>query len=160
MNTELFDQIIEFLKNKHMDYDLAFHNPVYTSEQASKVSGHIDEEGTKSLALSSEKQLIVVTVSGNEHINFKGIKKFLGVKKLRMCQEETLKTNLNTEIGGLAPFGYGSDVILLVSNRLFTQIKVYFNAGRNDATIAVSGETFKNIMTICNAKILDTSFNT
>lgn len=155
MKTELFDKIIEFLKKKNIDYELTIHEPVYTSDQASEISGHVNEEGTKSLALSSEKYFIVVTVSGNERVNFRAIKKFLGVKKLGMCQEESLKTNLKTEIGGLAPFGYGSDIIILVSISLFNQNKVYFNPGRNDATIAVRGEIFKDIMTACGAKIIN-----
>ena len=51
-------------------------------------------------------------------------------------------SDLGTELGGVAPFRYKSDVRLLVSSSLFKQQYVYINAGRNDIIIRLNGSNF------------------
>ncbi len=155
MNTVLYKKIIEYLNSKKIDYSLTEHEPVYTSDQAAHISQHPPEEGAKSLALNAGERIGVVTVSGAERINFKGIQNALKTKKINMCNEEVIKKKLNTEIGGLAPFGYDKDVIIIVSKKLLTQKKVHINPGRNDATLMISGNDFNKIMADQKARIID-----
>lgn len=146
MKTALFQKIMSYLNQKDIEFKLFEHEPVFTSTIASNILGHKENEGTKSLALETEKGLIVITIAGDERVDFKRIKKLLDIKKIKMCNVETIEKNLSTEVGGLAPFGYEHHIQLLVSQLLFKQHNIYFNPGRNDATILISGESFKSVM--------------
>ena len=156
MNTPLYTSIKRILDKESIEYEEAQHEPVYTSDMAGDVSGHANEEGTKSLVLElGTGGLAVVTVTGGDRVDFKLIKKVLREKKITMCQSGVLSGQLGTEIGGVAPFGYGANVKLVVSPKLFRQKNVYFNAGRNDVTIKVSGQDFQKAMALCGAIVLE-----
>jgi Ala-tRNA(Pro) deacylase len=154
MKTELFQTIIEYLNQNNIKFELFKHEPVYTSATASTVLGHTEKEGTKSLALKTEKGLVVVTVSGIERVDFKVLKQLLDVKKIEMCDTDIINKDLGTEVGGLAPFGYQNQIQIVVSHTLFNQNSVYFNPGRNDATIRVGGKVFKTITLDHGAKVI------
>lgn len=154
MATGLFNRIIEYMDKNSIKYELSEHKSVYTSSEASKVSGHTENEGTKSLALDTEKGVVVVTVSGNERVDFNSIKRLFNLKKIEMCDAKKIADTLHTEIGGIAPFGYDKNIKIVVSNKLFENSKVYFNPGKNNATICVDGETFKKIMIKQGAQVI------
>ena len=69
-------------------------------------------------------------------------------------QWKKIKERLHTEIGGLAPFGYDSKVIIIVSKKLLAQKKVYINPGRNDVTLMISGNNFNKIMIDQKAEVI------
>ena len=157
--TQLYDNIISKLKKYKCEYEEFDHEPVFTSAAATNVMEHPEKQGTKSLAIEPKKgsklAIIVVTVSGHERINFKTVTQVTGIKKLSMCSEETIARILGTEIGGLAPFGYATEgICLLVSKNLFEQEKVYFNPGKNNVTICLSGTDFQKVMRAEGAKLL------
>jgi prolyl-tRNA editing enzyme YbaK/EbsC (Cys-tRNA(Pro) deacylase) len=150
---KLYDNIVTRLQQKNIDFKLIEHEPVFTSEIASQVVNHPESEGTKSLALKTNKGIVIATVAGNERLDFKTIKQLLQVKKISMCDSESLQQELGTEIGGLAPFGYDSEVKLLVSSTLFNQENIYINPGRNDVTLKLIGQDFASVMLGNNAII-------
>lgn len=154
MSTRLAHRIMDYLTDRKFRFKLYEHEPVYTSSTASDVLQHPEFEGTKSLVLKTERGIAVVTVSGIERVNFKQIKRFLGVRSMAMADVDLVRKELETEIGGIAPFGYGDDITLIVSETLFDQRSVYFNPGRNDATVQVNGKDFEIIMLDQGAKII------
>lgn len=150
---KLYQNILAYLTQKGIYFELFQHEPVFTSEKASEVVNHAEAEGTKSLALKTNEGFAIATVSGKERLDFKRIKQLLGVKTLKMCDAESLEKELGTEIGGLAPFGYDSGIKLMVSRTLFSQKNIYINPGRNDVTIRLKGEDFASVMLENNAII-------
>lgn len=145
MATELFETIRRYLENSEYDFDIVEHDPVYTSEEARETLGHEPMEGTKSLVLDSESRLVVVTVPEPQDVDFDQISELTNTSGLEMCDPDVVEEELATEIGGIAPFGYGDDVITVVSSRLFGESTVYFNPGRNDVTAKVTGDVFERI---------------
>lgn len=143
---KLYQNIIAYMTQKGIEFELFQHEPVFTSEKASEILNHAETEGTKSLALKTNEGFVIATVSGNERINFQKIKQLLGVKSIKMCDAKYLKKELGTEIGGLAPFGYDSGIKLMVSSTLFAQENIYINPGRNDVTIRIKGQDFGRVM--------------
>ena len=154
MTTELFRRIITYLAERGFHYEVFEHAPVFTADVASQISDHSREEGTKSLALRGQRTIVVVTVAGNERVDFRQVATLLGEKKLSMANSELLSARLGSEVGGLAPFGYDSAVRLAVSESLFKASSVYFNPGRNDMTVRVSGSVFCEIMQAHNAVVI------
>lgn len=156
MTKSLYENVLAEMRGCGVQFEETRHEPVFTSEAASHISGHPEEQGTKSLVLqTSDKKLVVVTVCGDERIDFNGIKKLLGVKKVKMCDDQLLPDQLGTELGGVSPFGYSTStgISLVVSPRLFLQEFVYFNGGQNDVTFRVTGSGFKKLMESCNSII-------
>jgi prolyl-tRNA editing enzyme YbaK/EbsC (Cys-tRNA(Pro) deacylase) len=63
-----------------------------------------------------------------------------------MCSPELLAEKLGAQLGGVAPFGYGADVRLIVSERLLGQERIFINPGRNDVTFEIAGRAFTRVM--------------
>ncbi|MEO1527073.1 MAG: YbaK/EbsC family protein [Planctomycetota bacterium] len=142
----LYDSVKRLLETESVDVQYLQHTSVFTSSSASEVCGHTPEEGTKSLIVEADGSLVVVTVSTDARIDFSALKKLLGTKKIRMAKGENLFSQLGTEPGGIAPFGYGSEIKICVSQKLFVQSKLYFNPGRNDVTAVISGGDFERVI--------------
>lgn len=155
-STLLFDSVIAMLSSTGEIFELIEHQPVFTSETASKLCDHPPEQGTKSLALFKKDRYVVATIAGDERFDFPLIAKLVGEKKLSMATEKSLVESLGTEVGGLAPFGYGPCVTLVVSERLFDGPVVYFNPGRNDRTIRMASSAFRRMMNAAGAIFLNT----
>jgi len=154
MGKSTYDRILEILKNSSAQYEIVSHQPVYTSEEASRTIGHEEREGTKSLVLQDGEFIVVVTVSGDEKIDFKKVARLLSRKKLKMTQEETMKEMLGVNSGGVAPFGYDTNFPLVISKKLLEMSWVYINPGKNDVTIKIKGDHFAEIMKKEKAMIL------
>jgi prolyl-tRNA editing enzyme YbaK/EbsC (Cys-tRNA(Pro) deacylase) len=147
----LYDNIIKILFEHKITYSNFIHCPVYTSEEARNLLGHELKEGTKSLVLKNKKNdLIIVTVSEDERINFKKIQQIVEEKKLQMAKPIELLEKFGISIGGVAPFGYNKQAKLIVSRTLFEQHHIYINPGKNDETIRLSGIDFKTMIDIEN----------
>jgi prolyl-tRNA editing enzyme YbaK/EbsC (Cys-tRNA(Pro) deacylase) len=158
MSTRLFGNIVNLLNAESVHFERFEHEPVFTSATASAVLKHPEEQGTKSLALISKAEdIVIVTVAGNERIDFKKAGTLLGIKRLSMCSPETLSAKLGTEIGGLAPFGYDIPVRLLVSASLLRQPFVYINPGQNNITIRLTGEAFGRVVQNLMAVVFETT---
>lgn len=154
MSTQLYENIKRYLNASSVKYVETAHEPVFTSDKASEISEHKEDEGSKSLVVTGKSGLLaVVTVTGSERVDFKQLKNLLG-EKVSMCLPEQLKEKLGTELGGVAPFGYGADIRLVVSRRLLSQHRIFINAGRNDVTFEIAGPEFTHIMNDLGAIII------
>ena len=85
MSTQLFENITTQLKQLNIEFDIFNHEPVFTSEAAREILGHLPAEGTKFLAIDTEPELAVLTPS--ERANFKLIKRLLSVKRAQLCND-------------------------------------------------------------------------
>jgi Ala-tRNA(Pro) deacylase len=154
-DTPLFKKVMEILNGQKYPYEMTNHRPMLTSKQASEISGHDPALGTKSLALcGGSGKIIVATTAGNERLDFKAIKRLSGESRVELCPEEQIIGRLGTHIGGIAPFGYTDDIVLMVSKAILEAKQVYFNPGRNDVTICISNKVFRKIMERQNARII------
>jgi len=149
----VFENITDYMHSRGIAHRCLEHDPVYTTEQAEGTVGHAPSEGTKSLALESECGLAVATVSGSERLDFGAIKRILGVRRLRMHNRSLLHQDFGVDDGGLAPFGYQPGIEILISETLIAEERIFFNPGRNDLTIEVTGVVFKEMAEHWHARI-------
>lgn len=155
MITPLYTAIKELLESERISYEETTHEPVYTADQARDTSGHADDEGTKSLVLALPHGAIAIaTVAGGDRVDFDALKRTWGVKKVSMSRDPNVLSTLGSEPGGVSPFGYTTLVRVAVSRKLFRQPHVFFNAGRNDVTMKVTGKDFERVMTRSGATVL------
>jgi prolyl-tRNA editing enzyme YbaK/EbsC (Cys-tRNA(Pro) deacylase) len=143
--TDLYETIRSYLADATVGYRLVEHEPVQTSEEARNVLGHAPEEGTKSLALDADGTIVVATVPEPRTVPISSVAGTVGADTAQLCDPSVVESCLGTELGGVSPFGYGSDVRTLVDPALFEVPELYFNPGRNDVTAVVSGDGFRSI---------------
>lgn len=152
----VYQNIVELLKNSGADWEEFTHEPVYTSEQAATLLNHPEDQGTKTLALvdKKKKNLLVVTVAGNERVDLKAISDISGLKRLSFCDEEVVTNRLGVLRGALAPFGYQQqDVPIFLSKSLLNMENVYINPGQNDRTIRIKGADFGHIAKLAGIEL-------
>jgi prolyl-tRNA editing enzyme YbaK/EbsC (Cys-tRNA(Pro) deacylase) len=67
--TNAYDSIIGLLEEKKVAFNVIEHEIVHTSEEASKVRGVSIENGAKSLLLKTDKDFILIVLSGNRKLD-------------------------------------------------------------------------------------------
>jgi len=143
---DLYNHILFLLSESEIAFETLQHDPALTIEQVSSVLNYPLEQSTKTLALEGTSRMVVATVAAHERFNFKAIATVVGVKRLSMCKEQTLTENFGVERGGVAPFGFPPQIVLVVSASLFTAPHVYFSPGRRDLTLKLASDDFKRVM--------------
>jgi len=148
---DVYQNVINRLKEDGVDYTILSHTPVYTMEQASIVCDHLPEQGVKVLFIrvyNSKKKygFALIVWTGSLPIDFVSVSNNILAKKISMATPEEVIQNLGIEIGSLSPFGYEHHFPLIFDSRLCKQDSVYINAGRHDLTIKLSPQNLKNLL--------------
>jgi|SRR3989344_5681503 len=141
-----YEKIVELLGSNSVKFETIEHQPVYTSKQAAAVRGFNLEAGAKSLLFKTDKDFILVVLSGDKRVDWGKLKKILGVKNIRMANAEEVKVQMGVEIGACYPFGNIADLRTLVDKSLAEQEIISCNPGRHDASIKFKFSDFKNIV--------------
>ena len=139
----LFEEIIEILNEKEINYQLFNHEAVYTSEEAAKVRGTKMEQGAKALILIADKKPVMTVMSAVKKVDFKKIKKEKGIKDLRMATADEVKNISGVEVGAVPPFGNLFDIPTFFDVSLEKQDKVSFNAGMHTRSVEIKYKDLK-----------------
>ncbi|PIS22748.1 hypothetical protein COT50_00235, partial [candidate division WWE3 bacterium CG08_land_8_20_14_0_20_41_10] len=106
-------QIIkELLNNRQIKYDYFEHEPVRTSEEASKIrSDYTLKQGAKALLVKlylrgGQEKFVMLVVPGDARFDGKKVKKLFDAKDMRFATEEEVgKVTGGVLVGGVPPFG-------------------------------------------------------
>jgi Ala-tRNA(Pro) deacylase len=82
-----FNQIVELLKSKNIEYKTLDHAPVKTSEEAAKIRGVSLASGAKAMLFKDGKNNIfyLAVMAANRKLSWKIMKKILDSKKVEMA---------------------------------------------------------------------------
>lgn len=139
MSELVYQRIVEFLKENKVSYQIFEHEPVYTSEQASKVRGTSLSGGAKALIFLADGSPVMVVVPGNRRVDVKKFKQMYRVGDLRMATpEEVKKTTEGVEIGAVHPFGNLHKIPVYVDEHLGRNSKISFNVGLHTKSAEIS----------------------
>src|SRR3990172_998834 len=105
-------QITDLLANNNCWFETFEHEPVRTSEEASKIrTGYTLHQGAKALIIrikksETDKKFITLVIPADLKFNNKKVKKMFNAKDIRFAtQEEISNLTNNIQIGGVPPFG-------------------------------------------------------
>lgn len=118
----LYEKIINLLKQNNIDYQEFRHEPVRTSEEAAQVRGSNLSEGAKALIfkcttsstlesadlntkIDSQYEFIQLIVPGNHLVDKDKFKDSYKFTKLKMASPEEVLEISGVEPGGVPPFG-------------------------------------------------------
>lgn len=135
--------LYDTLEKLNIEYEEISHSPVYTIEEAKKISRCIEGKGCKSLFLKRKNKYYLVLIEENKRADLKQISRMLGVSQLSFAGTENLKEILGLEQGSVTPFGivndYENKVLLLIDKELKGE-KLLLHPNTNTKTISVSYE--------------------
>jgi len=138
-------KIKELLESRQIKYDYFEHEPVRTSEEASKIRpGYTLKQGAKALVVKlylrgGEEKFVMLVVPGDARLNSKKVKKLFDAKDLRFATEEEVgDITSGVQVGGVPPFGSLFGLQIYMDPQVEQNERIVFNAGDRRVSIALA----------------------
>ncbi len=147
------EKIKSLLTENQIQFETFEHEPVRTSEEASKVrSGYTIDQGAKALVVKVKeagkgKRFVMFVVSGGKRFDVSKIKNNLGLSDLRFATEpEVSEITGGVLPGGVPPFGnlFGLDVFC--DKSVLSNERIIFNAGDRRYSIGMKSEDYLKVV--------------
>lgn len=140
----LTDKIKKILTDNGFEFETFEHEPVRTSEEASKVRmGYTQEQGAKALIARVKKPgegkiFVMFVLQGNKKFDIKKIKMQFGLYDIRFAtEEEVFKITDGVLPGGVPPFGNLFNLSVYVDRGLLANKRIVFNAGDRSFSVGM-----------------------
>lgn len=141
-----YEKIIELLKANDIWFEKIEHEPVYTSEQAAAVRGMNLASGAKALLFKANNDFVLVVAPGHKKVDWKKLKDYLAVKKVRMASPEEVVEKMSVEIGACYPFGSIAGLRTLADKSLAEQEIISCNPGRHEISIKFKFDDYQKLV--------------
>ena len=141
----VFENIKSLLDENKILYKLIEHEPVFTSEDASKIRGSSLSLGAKALIMKADKKPIMIVVPGDKKIDTSAFKKLYQIKDLEMATKEEVKNISGVEVGAVPPLGNLFKIPLYFDRNIVNNETVFFNAGSHSKSISIKGSDLEKV---------------
>ena len=135
--TAVTERLDGWLREHGVQFHLMEHEPVFTSEEASRVRGTPIEAGAKALVLRAEGETVHVVLPGDRRVDNAQLRAILGTRTLRFATPEELLTLTGCTPGAVPPFGNLFGLPVLVDEELARRDNIAFNAGSHTVSIVM-----------------------
>ncbi len=146
-------KIIELLKNNGYWFETFEHEPVRTSEEASKIRpGYSLRQGAKAMIIrvkvsGSEKRFVMLVLPGDLRFDNNKVRSLFGVREVRFAtEEEVIQITGGILPGGIPPFGNLFNLEVIADPKLFENEKIVFSAGDRRFSIAMQSKDYKALV--------------
>ncbi|MBR9707241.1 MAG: hypothetical protein GOV15_02290 [Candidatus Diapherotrites archaeon] len=147
------EKIVKILEFRKVQFKVTNHEPVTTSEEASKVRGVPIESGIKAMILKGKSgRFIAAMLSANFRIDLKALSAEFG-ERLSFARESEVLEVTGCERGSVPPFGWKTNLPIFFDKRVFDQDEVNFNIGLKTRSITMKASDLKAVLP--TAKVLD-----
>lgn len=147
------EQITNMLKAHDCWFETFQHEPVRTSEEASKVrTGYGMSQGAKALITrisvpEEGKKFVMFIVPGNCHFDQNKLKKLFGMKDIRFASEQEVGEITGGVLpGGVPPFGNLFHLAVYADQRVFDNEKIVFNAGDRSFSVGMKSADYRRLV--------------
>lgn len=139
------------LNELNIAYVLYEHEPLFTVEQAQKISISIPGGHIKNLFLKDDNgKFWLIVAKDDTRIELKKVAQLLQAPKLRFADEQLLMQHLGVKPGSVTPFALLNDtnhnVNVVLDAVLLTFDTINAHPLENDATISVNQSDFKKFL--------------
>jgi Ala-tRNA(Pro) deacylase len=153
---EVYDNIIHLLKEHEVAYREYDHAPILSYEDAEREKARHDWEGTESknvfLRGADGHYYVFATVQG-QRVDFSGLKALLGTK-LSLASGDEVKEVSGCVPGCVAPFGFASDITIVVDPGLFKQDAYLFSPGVTTKTVCLEPAELTRVFSALPNRVL------
>lgn len=139
--------VIRLLDERSIPYRLVDHEPVYTSEQASRVRGFPLKSGVKAMALrTAEGRYLLALMPADRKVDLRKIKELEHSRKVSLASPEDVLAVTGCEIGSAPPFGHRTPLKTYIDQTIFNNDTVNFNIGSHSQSIRMKGADLQLIL--------------
>jgi len=149
----LTEKIKNILTENHFEFETFEHEPVRTSEEASKIrTGYTIDQGAKAIIVRVKKPgegkiFAMFVVQGSKKFDVQKVKEQFGLSDIRFAiEEEVLKITDGVLPGGIPPFGNLFGLKVYVDRGLLQNEKIVFNAGDKSFSIGMKTADYVDIV--------------
>lgn len=144
-------QIVQFLKQSAISYDLLRHKAIYTVKE---IDFELPATKVKNLFLKGKNSFYLVVLPENKRAPLKEIAHEVGEKHLSFASDQRLSQFLHSTQGAVSPLGLLFDtkqqVQLIIDNQIDTRENIGFHPNQNDKTLIFSFPDFLAFLTQIN----------
>jgi len=142
----LHDKLINFLKEKSVDFKELSHQETKTSLESAAARGTSLEQGAKALLMFADNNPVLVVLSAAQKLDNGAFKKEFNFKDLRMATPKEVKKQSGVEIGAVPPFGNLFNTPVFVDQNFLKQTEIAFNAGSPTSSIILKSADFVKLV--------------
>lgn len=147
MGKEVFDRIRLLLNENKIVFEQIEHEHVRTSDEAARIRGMSLDEGAKAIVLkakgrNNEYSFIQCVVPGDRKIDFKTVRKLLGLKSISLATPEEVLEITGCTIGSVPPFGPLFGINTYADEVLSGKDKIVFSAGTHNDSIRMAASDY------------------
>lgn len=148
----IVQKIRDLLESRQIKFDYFEHEPVRTSEEASKIrSGYTIKQGAKALVVKlnlrgGEEKFVMLIVPGDARFDSKKVKKLFDAREVRFATEKEIEDiSGGVQVGGVPPFGSLFGLQTYIDPQVGRNERIVFNAGDRRVSVAVAFADYKSI---------------
>jgi len=149
----LTEKIKQILTENNFEFETFEHEPVRTSEEASKIrTGYTIDQGAKAIIVRVKKPVegkifVMFVVQGSKKFDVQKVKEQFGLSDIRFAiVEEVLKITDGVLPGGIPPFGNLFGLEVYVDRGLLQNEKIVFNAGDKSFSIGMKSSDYISVV--------------
>jgi len=132
-------EILNFLKEKGVTYELREHAPVYTAPQMAEYLGTSEQRIAKSMVVKkSDGGYVLVVLPGRLKIDFGRLAKLVGVEKVTLAPVPEAENLVKCSVGSVHPFGNLVGLSTYFDQHMLSLDFVYFNPGVHTKSVKIN----------------------
>ncbi len=138
--------ILDRLRQKKIPYTDFTHEPVFTSEQASRVRGVELKSGVKALVLKNGRgDFLMVLVRADKRADLEKIAK-LEKSSVKLASPADVLEQTGCEIGSVPPFGFARPLKTYVDRDILNEEEVNFNIGLHTRSLRMAAKDLLKVI--------------
>lgn len=152
--------VFDLLDRLKINYRVLSHQPVFTAQDAARITPNLDAAGVKSLLLvgATSRKFYLVVLPDEKRLGLKNLAKNLDEKKLNFATAEQLFSKMKLEAGSVGIFGLieptARDIVLLFDRGIFaSNQKIAFHPNDNTKTLIFSLQNMEKFLKHLGLKI-------
>lgn len=139
-------RVIQLLRKEGVEYKLYEHEPVYTSEQASKARGVDLKTGVKAMVVKSLDRFFLADIAADRRLDFRKLEKLLKVKRLEFATKEEVIAKTGCAAGSVHPVGWLFGLETYLDQSVLENEYVNFNIGLLTKSVRITKDDLLRIL--------------
>jgi prolyl-tRNA editing enzyme YbaK/EbsC (Cys-tRNA(Pro) deacylase) len=140
--------LLDLFKSKEVEYTLFEHQPVFTSEEASRIRNVDLKTGVKAMLVRSKEaeKYLLADVAADRKIDFPKLESLAKVKRFRFATRDEVLMTTKCEPGSVHPLGHLFGVDTFLDNTVLENEFVNFNIGMLTKSVKIKSKDLLRVM--------------
>lgn len=135
-------ELQSFLEENKIEYNVLYHPPLMTAEDAAREHGVPLGECIKKYVLRTENGFCLAILPGDTHLNFAKLQNILSVDKLLLADVQEVRKQTGFERSAMHPFGNLYKLPTYIDEKLKNVDIMYFSAGKNTVSAGIKTKDY------------------